>query len=174
MNGFLETATLYVSFWKQWCCTQFESQQQQQQHPVSWGRGSPVADGWPPLPETKQGSQIEFSPISQFPALMSRCILDQTHLVFPPCWDRLSRPVSPNKLNLCGSCILNIWLMLYIGLPFSISTLQICLSFLSFPSSLITSALLCFLAKQNNSNKPAYGSKHLRKLTQISGPQICV
>lgn len=66
-------------------------QQQQQQHPVSWGWSSPMPDGWPPFPETKQGSQIQFSPISLFPALMSRCVVDQTHPVFPAVRHKLSR-----------------------------------------------------------------------------------
>lgn len=66
-------ATLYVSFWKQWRCLHFAAHTVH--IPVSWG-------SWRPLPETKQCSQMDFSPINHFPALMSRCISDQTRPVF--------------------------------------------------------------------------------------------
>lgn len=58
---------------------------QQQPRRVSWDRGSPMAGGRLPLPETKHSGQIKFSPITPFPTLRSRWVLDQKHLVFPPC-----------------------------------------------------------------------------------------
>lgn len=136
---FLETLIL-ASVCSPESCTQFVSQQQ---HLVSLEGSVLMADGWLPLPETKQRSQIEFSLISHFQALMSHCILDQNTLFFLPWWDKISRLFPQHdKLNLCRSFFKYTRKAFFLSTDFSIYR---CVSFRTFPFSLIISAL-CFLA----------------------------